>query len=422
MKSGAVGRRNILGHLMKRVVTQEELRTPLVPYERAVELVMSDVEPLSPVDVAVGDALGLVAAAEVTADVDVPGFASSAMDGYAVRATDTAGASADRPAELNLIDDLPAGAVPSVSVVAGTAAKIMTGGPVPPGADAVVPWEDTEQRGDGVAVLREFSHGRNVRPRGEDVRKGDRVIEPGTVLRAVHLGVLSSFGRTHVRVHPRPRVALLSTGDELVDPGRPLGAGQVYDTNRTLLSALCQAAGARVTAAGLVVDDPGSVTAWLSDHSGEADLLVTSGGASVGEHDWLRDVLSREGQLSMWRVAMKPGKPIAYARFAGTRVLALPGNPGSVFACAHAFVAPVLRRLAGRDPSPPARRARLAEDVKGSPSRTLLCRVRLDGDQAVPLPAQSSVVLSNLIPTQGFAIVPPGGLPAGADVRVELID
>jgi molybdopterin molybdotransferase len=407
---------------LKRTVTREELRTPLVAYERAVDLVMNDVEPLPSADVALGDALGLVATDEVTASLDVPGFPSSAMDGYAVRATDTAGASAEHPAVLRLVDDLPAGTTPSVSVAAGTAAKIMTGGSVPGGADAVVPWEDTEARGGEVAVLREFSQGRNVRPQGEDVRAGDRVLAPGSILRAVHLGVLASLGLTHVRAHPRPRVALLSTGDELVEPGRPLRPGQVYDTNRTLLAALCGAAGARVVAAGLAVDDPGSVASWLSDHAGRADLLVTSGGASVGEHDWLRDVLSREGELSMWRVAMKPGKPIAYARFAGTRVLALPGNPGSVFACAHAFVAPVLRRLAGRDPSPPSLQARLAEDVKGSPSRTLLCRIRLDGDRAVPLPAQSSVVLSNLIPTQGFAIVPPGGLPAGADVRVELID
>jgi molybdopterin molybdotransferase len=344
------------------------------------------------------------------------------MDGYAVRSADTERASRERPVVLRLVDDLPAGASPSATVVSGTAAKIMTGGPVPQGADAVVPWEDTESRGDEVAVLREFPPKKNVRPRGEDVASGDRVLAPGTVLRSVHLGVLASIGRTHVRAHARPRVGLLSTGDELVKPGRPLGPGQVYDTNRTLLGALCQSAGARIVAAGFVPDDPGSVASWLGEQATRADLLVTSGGASVGEHDWLRDVLSREGELSMWRVAMKPGKPIAYARLAGTRVLALPGNPGSVFACAHAFVAPVLRRLAGRDPSPAALRARLAEDVKGSPSRTLLCRVRLEGDRAVPLPAQSSVVLSNLIPTQGFAIVPPGGLPAGTDVRVEMID
>jgi molybdopterin molybdotransferase len=214
---------------------------------------------------------------------------------------------------------------------------------------------------------------------------------------------------------------VLSTGDELVAAGGELEPGKIFDSNQALLAALCEEAGANVTLTGLVGDDPKEVIRWLEDAAGMADLIVTSGGASVGEHDWLRDVLERYGELTMWRVAIKPGKPIAMGRIARAPVLALPGNPGSAFVGVHVFVAAAIRKLAGRDPAPRSVRALLAEDVKGSPSRTLFCRVRLAGNKAVPLPAQSSVVLSNIIPTEGFAIVPPGGLPAGSDVRVEFI-
>jgi molybdopterin molybdotransferase len=297
----------------------------------------------------------------------------------------------------------------------------MTGAPIPPGADTVVPWEDTEARDGAVAVLTSMPRGKHVRPKGEDVRAGREIIPAGTFLRPVHLGVIASIGRTRVEAIPRPRVAVLSTGDELVAPGGELRPGALFDANATLIAAMCEAVGATVTLTGLVGDEPNDVAEWLEGAAGMADLIVTSGGASVGEHDWLRDVLERHGALSLWRVAIKPGKPVAFGRVEGRPVLALPGNPGSAFVGVHVFVAAAIRKLAGRDPKPHAVRALLSEDVKGSPSRTLFCRVRLAGNKALPLPAQSSVVLSNIIPTEGFAIVPPGGLPAGAEVRVELL-
>ena len=163
------------------------------------------------------------------------------------------------------------------------------------------------------------------------------------------------------------------------------------------------------------------IAAWLRQVARHADLIVTTGGASVGEHDWIRAILEAEGDLSLWRIAIKPGKPVAFGRFEGTPVLGLPGNPGSAFVGMHVFVARAIRAMAARPVDPPSVRAHLAAAVKGSPSRTLFCRVRLEGETAVPLPAQSSVVLSNLIPADGFAIVPPGGLPEGADVTVEMI-
>ncbi len=408
--------------MTKRTVTREELDTPMLPYEEAVDRVLEAITTVPSQRVALSAARGLAIDERIVAEHDVPGFDNSAMDGYAIRSSDTAGASQDNPKVLTLIEDLPAGTPPQRSIESGTASKIMTGAPVPPGADAVVPWEDTEPRDRAtVAVLAEIPARKHVRPRGEDLKAGDEVIASGTVLRPVHLGVIASVGRDHVQAVPRPRVAVLSTGDELVAAGGDLEPGKIFDSNQALLSALCEEAGANVTLTGLVGDDPKEVIRWLEDAAGMADLIVTSGGASVGEHDWLRDVLERYGELTMWRVAIKPGKPIAMGRIARAPVLALPGNPGSAFVGVHVFVAAAIRKLAGRDPAPRSVRALLAEDVKGSPSRTLFCRVRLAGNKAVPLPAQSSVVLSNIIPTEGFAIVPPGGLPAGSEVRVEFI-
>ncbi|MGH2784819.1 MAG: molybdopterin molybdotransferase MoeA [Actinomycetota bacterium] len=407
--------------MTKRTVTRAELDAPMLPYEEAVARVLEQVTTLPSQRVSLRDARGLAIAERIVSPHDVPGFDNSAMDGYAIRSGDTDGASPATPKVLTLIDDLPAGTAPQRSVEPGTAAKIMTGAPVPPGADAVVPWEDTEPRGGEVAVLAVIPPRKHVRPRGEDVKEGDEVISHGTVLRPVHLGVIASVGRDHVQAIPKPRVAVLSTGDELVAAGGELEPGKVFDANQALIAALCEEAGAHVTLTGLVGDEPKDVIRWLEDAAGMADLIVTSGGASVGEHDWLREVLERYGELSMWRVAIKPGKPVAMGRIARAPVLALPGNPGSAFVGVHVFVAAAIRKLAGRDPAPRSMRALLAEDVKGSPSRTLFCRVRIAGNKAMPLPAQSSVVLSNVIPTEGFAIVPPGGLPAGSEVRVEII-
>ncbi|MDP8976023.1 MAG: molybdopterin molybdotransferase MoeA [Actinomycetota bacterium] len=411
--------------LAARTVSAEELATPLLPYEQARAFVIQAFEAVAPVEVPLLDSLGRRSAERVVAEVDVPGFANSAMDGYAIRSADTAGASPNEPALLRLVDDLPAGRAPSVPLRPGAAAKVMTGAPVPPGADAVVPWEDIAPGPgeDAVAVLTEVPPAAHVRPRGEDMAAGQVVMEVGEVLGPVHLGVLASLGRTHVRARV-PRVAVLSTGSELVPPGQPLGEARIYNSNATLLSALSRAAGATVTATGMVDDDPRRVADWLNVAANQADLVVTSGGASVGEHDWLREVLCSEGELRLWRVAMKPGKPVAFGRIGGVPVLALPGNPGSALACAHAFVMPAIRALEGSDPEPAWLPAELADDVAGQPNRTLLCPVKLQAgggvDRAFPL-AVLSGALSHLLGFDGFAIVPPGGLPAGAPVRVERV-
>ena len=399
-------------------VARPLLQEPL-PYEEARALLLARLSPLPPAEVAAADALGLACAETVAAGRDLPGFDNSAMDGFVVSAGDLAGASRAHPARLPLVGELRAGLVPQAPLPRGATMGITTGTPVPAGADAVVPWEATQSADGVVSFFAEVAPGECVRPRGEDVRAGTAVIHPGEVLTPAHLGVLAALGRTHVRARPQPRVAVLSTGDELVPPGARLGAGQLHDANSALLAGLCRQAGASVVERGLLGDDRTAVGAWLTGAARVADVVVASGGASVGEHDVVREVLTADHEVVFWRVAVKPGKPVAFATIAGTPVLALPGHPGTVAVCAHAFVLPALRALAGRDPAPTWVPARLARAVPGDATRTSFCAVRLEGDVAVPLPTRSSLVLSTLLPAQGFAVVPPHGLPQGAEVRVE---
>jgi molybdopterin molybdotransferase len=403
----------------RRAVSAEELATPLLAYPDARARILASFQPLPAVDVPLAEAVGLTLAEPVVAGHDVPGFANSAMDGYAVRSADLRAASAEQPIVLRVSGDLPAGAAPQHALEAGTAARIMTGAPLPPGADAVVPWEDVEGTDEQVLVPLSVSPGRFVRPRGEDVAAGQTVLEAGEVVRPIQVGVLASLGQNRALVHRPPRVAVLSTGEELVAAGEALRPGQVHDANGPLLTALCEAAGGRVVMAEMVGDDPSAIQDRVQQAVSTADVLVTSGGASVGEHDWLRDVLSRTGQLSMWRVAIKPGKPIGFGSASGVPVFLLPGNPGSAFVCAHAFVLPAVRTMAGRHPDAPSLQARLGQAVSGSPERTFFCPVRLDGELAHPLPPRSSAVLSHLRGADGFAVVPAGGLSEAAAVRVE---
>lgn len=398
----------------------EELPDPL-PYTEARTLLLDGMRPLPPRLVPVGDALGLVSAEDVVAEADVPSFESSAMDGYALRAGDVSGASTSRPVRLRLVGAVPAGGAQTHALPPAATMAVATGAAVPPGADAVVPWERVCRAGAEISFLSEVTAGDFLRPRGEDLRAGTAVVAQGEAFTPVHLGVLASIGRSLVLARPRPRVAVLSTGDELVAPGRGLGAGRRHDANGPLLRGLCEQAGASVVATAMVRDDASAVAAWLRAAASAVDLVVTTGGASVGDRDVVRQVLTRHHEVVFWRVAMKPGKPMAFARVDSTPVLALPGNPGSVGVCAHAFVLPAVRSLAGADPAPRRVRARLAQAVEGAGDRTLFCGVTLKEDLAEPAPSRSSQVLSTLLAVQGFAVVPPDGLPGGSDVWVELL-
>ncbi len=392
---------------VRRTVTREELDEPLLSYDDAIERIVGAFAPLAPVSTPLGDVLGLVLAEDLVSADDIPSFDNSAMDGYAVRSADLA----DGAAELQVGE----------TSVRGIAVKVMTGHPIPDGADAIVAWEQsTTLADDRIRAEGPVASGRFVRARGEDVTAGSTVLRRGTVLGPIEVGVAASIGAVELSAHPRPRVAVLSTGDELVGVDEAVGRGRVRDANGPLLRATATSLGATVTGVDRAGDDPDAIAAALHELGRDADLIVTSGGASVGERDWLRTVLEREGELSFWRVAMRPGKPVALGNVAGVAVIVLPGNPGSVVACSHVVLARAIRRLAGRDPEPQLARGVLSSPLAGDAHRTVVHPVRLDGDVVHPAPARTSQVLSNAAGTDGWVIVAPGGLADGSRVDVEL--
>lgn len=315
----------------------------MIPLEEARAFVLGRVAPLAPVEVGLDDALGAVTAAEVVATESVPPFANSAMDGYAVRAADTAGA----PVELKVLGMVAAGEASDIEVGDGQAVRIMTGAPMPAGADAVVLVERTRTEGDVVTIEISVEHGTSVREPGEDVRPGDVVVAPGTVLTPGHLGVLASVGVDRVVVHRRPRVGVLSTGDELV-PSGPLGRGQIRDSNRPTLLALAREAGFEAVDLGVVADDEAAVTDALERAVASCDAVLTSGGVSMGDLDYIKVVLDRIGDMRWMQIAIKPAKPFAFGTVGAVPVFGLPGNPVSSMVSFELFARPALRRMAGR--------------------------------------------------------------------------
>lgn len=311
------------------------------------DAVLTLVEPLAVAPVPLDRAHGAVLAEDLRADGPVPRWDNSAMDGYAVRGADVEHASPAGPVRLTVAGDLPAGTAAEPPVRPGTAVRIMTGAPVPPGADAVVPVEDTVGGTETVTVVRAPRAGAHIRRAGEDVRTGDVVLTAGTVLGARQLSAAASVGAATLPVHRRARVAVVSTGSELVAPGSPLARGQIPDSNSFLLAAALEEAGADVDRVGAVPDDAATLRDLLDRLDGQVDLVVTSGGVSVGAYDVVKEVLAATG-VEFVRVAMQPGKPQGLGRLGrGTPVLCLPGNPVSVHVSTELFVRPAVRRLHG---------------------------------------------------------------------------
>ncbi len=293
--------------------------------------------------VAITDALGRVTVDEVRAPFDVPPADNSAVDGYAF-----ASAAAEGGRELQVIADLPAGSVFAGALAAGQTVRIMTGAPIPAGADTVCPQELATRRGDRVAVSPEIVKGVNVRARGEDVIAGTVVVAAGTVLRPQEVGLVASLGLRQISVSQRPRVALLSTGDEVAEPGRPRAAGQIYDSNRFTLHGLVSQAGGDVVDLGIVPDVRDVLRARLCEAAAIADVVITSGGVSVGVYDLVKDVLGEIGGIDFWQVAMQPGRPLAVGRIESAHFFGLPGNPVASMLTFMLFVRPALYKLAGR--------------------------------------------------------------------------
>jgi molybdopterin molybdotransferase len=402
----------------------------LVPFAEARAGVLARLAPLPVREVGLGDALGCVLGADVAAAEDLPPFANSAMDGFAVRAEDLAGAGGDRPVGLRITGEVFAGTGRLPTVEAGTAARIMTGGALPPGADTVVPVEQATVEGDTVLVRLDPGPRRFVREAGEDVGAGTVVLERGRVLDPAAVGMLASVGRKQVPVHPRPRVPVVSTGDELVDPGEPLGPGKIRDSNSWLLAAQARAAGAEAFRCGRLRDDPEALRRGFAMAAAEGDLVLTSGGVSVGDRDYTKQVLATLGDVRSFRVAMQPGMPQAFGLAAGTPLYGLPGNPVSCFVVFEVLVRPGLRRLAGHPDDRldrPRVVARLGEEVRSPPGKVSFLRVRLsvgdDGLVAGLTGSQGSGVLSSCVAADGLAVVPAEQrqLPAGTPVQVVLL-
>jgi molybdopterin molybdotransferase len=390
--------------------------------------VLAAVSPLEAVVAPRRDALGLVTARDVVAGEAVPPFANTAMDGYAVRADDTTGADPEAPVRLAVVGELAAGRAPTQSVGPGEAIRIMTGAPVPEGADAVVMVEYTERDGDAVRVLRPAHVGDHVRPAGGDLELGDAVFAAGTVLGPAHLGVLASLGIHDVEVVRRARVGVLSTGDELVEVG-PLRPGQIRDSNRPMLLALVADTGADAVDLGAAPDDEAVITRTLEKALATCDAVLTSGGVSVGDYDYVKAALDRHGGLQSWQVAIKPAKPLAFGVIDGTPVFGLPGNPVSSLVSFELFARPALLQMMGH-----ARRFRpevtatAAEAMPRKPDGKLhLDRVRVHaegaGFVAARTGAQASNVLSATAAANGLAVLPDGdGVPEGGELRVMRLD
>lgn len=317
----------------------------MIPLDEARAFVLSGCQVAAPAEVPLRAARGLVLARAVDAPEDIPPFANSAVDGFAVRAADVA----PTPVTLRVVATVAAGAAPDREVGAGEAIRIMTGAPMPPGADAVVMVEVTELSADGASVVinEPVEPGAAIRAAGEDVRAGQRVFEPGTELGPGHLGVLSSLGMLTAPVRPRPRVGVLSTGDELVEGPAPLAPGQIRDSNRVALLALLDQAGCTGVDLGLVPDTEADITAAILRGVAECDALVTSGGVSMGAFDFVKVVLDRIGDMRWMQVAIRPAKPLAFGTVDGVPVFGLPGNPVSSMVSFELFARPALRKMMG---------------------------------------------------------------------------
>jgi len=361
-----------------------------------------------------GEALGRVLAEDVVSPLDVPGYDNSAMDGYALNSADTSAEGASLPVSQRI----PAGH-PGGELAPGTAARIFTGAPLPLGADTVVMQEECELDGDSVRIARGIEAGENVRPRANDIAQGATVLSAGDKLLPQAVGLLASLGVAEVKVVRRLRVALLNTGDEIVEPGRPLAAGQIYNSNRYTLTATLQQVGCEVIDLGQVEDSFVATRQALREAAARADLILTSGGVSVGEEDHIKAAVEAEGELSLWRVRMKPGKPLAFGRVGDTPFIGLPGNPVSAFVTLCLFGMPFLRVQQGRkDSFPPPARARFPRAIDRPLARREFMRVRLRHQaDALPLaelfPRQGSDVLTSTVWADGVIEVPEGStLPA----------
>ncbi|MBE0699217.1 MAG: molybdopterin molybdotransferase MoeA [Anaerolineaceae bacterium] len=416
---------------MSEYLTVEEAQARIINNLRSVS---DEIVPLS-------HCAGRILAEDVSAGDDLPPFANSSMDGFAVIASDVAAATPKSPIILEIAAEIPAGAAPTITLRSGQAARIMTGAMVPAGANAIIPVENTgfapdlvgDQAGTplprSVSIFHPAQPGDNIRPRGQDVIKGQVVLTRGRRLQAQDVGILAATGRANVSVYRKPLVALFSSGDELAQPGHPLLAGQIYDSNQFLLAAMLEKQGANVLRLGTAPDDPQQIRILLDQAVVQnADLIVTSAGVSVGAFDYVRQVIETNGDLNFWKVNMRPGKPLAFGFYVNTPLIGLPGNPVSAFVGCRVFVLPAISQLSGQPKTSTwKRKVNLAEPVESDGRESYLrAFVQEENGRLVARLTghQGSGNLFSLVQANALLIVPSGvkSLPSDSEVDVWFFD
>jgi len=427
-----------------KIIYNAILEVGMISVEEALEKVLSYVEVLEPEEKPILDCLGQVLTTNIYSMIDIPPLDNSAMDGYAVRAEDTYGASKSSPTILAVIAEVAAGSMPAEELKPGTAVRIMTGAPLPKGADAVVQFEDTDEidrklsRGNlwQIGILCQVEKGLNVRYKGEDMAKGELVLKKGKVLRPSEIGVLASLGYSTALVIRRPVVSVLATGDELIDVEQPLPQGKIHDSNSYTIAAEILRYGGIPKILGIGRDSIQSLTEKINEGL-DGDMFITSGGVSLGDYDVVKDVLAKRGEIAFWTVCMKPGKPLAFGVISKTKNgkekkvphLGLPGNPVSSMVTFEQFARPAILKMMGKNNlAKPTIQAIIEDDVKNTDGRRVFVRVIVTkrGDQyyARLTGPQGSGILTSMAKANGLAIIPEDrkGVATGDIVQVQMLD
>lgn len=408
----------------------------LLNVEAALAHILQKFTSLPSEQIALTHALGRVLAEDIVSDINLPPFANSSMDGYAVRAEDVSGASSESPVRLRVVMDIPAGSFPTETIGEGQAARIMTGAPLPDGADAVVPVEQTDSNwraggdialAEQVGILQAARPGDSVRPAGEDVHIGQTVLQAGTILRPQDIGILAALGHAQVAVVRQPRVAIVSTGDELVDVDEPLGPGKIRDSNSHTLAGLVASYGGIPLRQPIARDTLEAVRAMFRTVlEQQPDLIISSAGVSVGTFDVVRAVLDELGEVQFWRVNVRPGKPLAFGQIQGVPFFGLPGNPVSAMVTFDVFVRPALLKLLHRTDDAETITAVTGEDMRSDGRRSYI-RVRLENENGQVIArttgTQSSGALMSMVLADGLLIIPEDVtfVPAGTELPVRLL-
>lgn len=401
----------------------------MISFQEARNKMLEGIKPLPSEKCHLEDLLGRMLAQDVTASFDIPPKDNSAMDGFAVIASDIAGASENNPVTLQVIEDVPAGKVATKSLKPGQAIRIMTGAQIPANADSVIPVEETSAgiSNNEVRILKAVKQGANIRRQGEDVKSGQPLIAKGTRLRPQEVGLIASLGLTEVLVSKQPVVGIISSGNEIAAPGQPLKPGQIYDANRFSVAGQAREAGAKVKDYGIIADDLGKIKEALHKAVNECDMVITSGGVSVGDYDLMKQALSSLGQMNFWQVKQKPGKPLAFGHINGQPVVGLPGNPVSSMVVCDQYVKSMLLKMQGcvkifKEPIS----AICDQVIKKPAGKTQFLRTKVkwqDGAYHTVLTGpQGSGILTSMVQADGLMILPEecDGVKTGEIVNIEL--